>query len=514
MPTVEFFYSDLKGLLGRNLSTRELEEAVHFAKGEVDSLEGDLVKVDMKDTNRPDLWSVEGIARELRGHYGLEKGLPTYEVESTDIKLVVDRKVEGIRPKTVAAVVKELSFDDASIRQIIQLQEKITQTYGRNRSLVAIGIYDWSTLTPPIRYTTVRPDGIRFIPLDMDEELTPREILERHPKGREFGHLIGDYPEYPLMIDSLENVLSIPPIINSAFTGKVTEETKDVFIELTGHEIGRLSVALNVMVAALADRGGKPGSVEVIYHDGSIITPDFSPGSMTLEVEECNRILGLELTGVEMVKLLGRARYHAKLVDGKITAEYPGYRRDIMHPRDVMEDIAIAYDVNRMKPAPPEISTIGRVDEGEEFAELLRELMMGLGFQEVLTFSLTNKDNLFAKMNLEEETVCEIANPVSANWTVLRNWLLPSLMEFFAGNLHVEYPQKIYEVGDVVTLDEKAETKARNIKKLASAITNSVVSYEDIASVLDALLRNLGMEYQLTKARHSSFIEGRVVRYS
>ncbi|MFQ5815799.1 MAG: phenylalanine--tRNA ligase subunit beta [Candidatus Hydrothermarchaeaceae archaeon] len=514
MPTVEFFHSDLNRLLGRELSGGELEDVIHFAKGEVDSRDGDLVKVDIKDTNRPDLWSVEGIVRELKGHYGLEKGLPSYDVGSSGVKLLVDRKVEGVRPKTVAAVVKGLSFDDVSIRQTIQLQEKITQTYGRNRSLVAIGVYDWKTLTPPIRYTTVKPDGIRFVPLEMDEELTPREILERHPKGGEFGHLISEFPEYPLMIDSGDNVLSIPPIINSALTGKVTENTRDVFIEITGHEVGRISVALNVLVASLSDRGGTLGSVEVVYHDGSIVTPDFTPDKITLGVDECRRILGLEITGAEMVELLGRARYNAVIMDNGIKAEYPAYRRDVMHPRDVMEDIAIAYDLNKMKPVPPQISTIGRVDEGEEFAELVRELMMGLGFQEVLTFSLTNKENLFARMSLKGEDVCEIANPVSSNWTVLRNWLLPSLMEFFASNLHVEYPQRIYEVGDVLALDQKAETRARNVKRLACAITNSTVSYEDTASVLDSLLRNLGMEYRLVRAKHGSFIEGRAAEVS
>lgn len=511
MPTIEFFLSDFNRLLGKQLSAKELEDqAIQFAKGEVDSITGDLVKADMKDTNRPDLWSVEGIARELRGHYGMEKGIPNIRLEKSGVKLIVDRKVEGVRPKTVAAVVKGLSFDDVSIRQTIQLQEKITQTYGRNRSLVAIGVYDWNTLTPPIKYITVRPDGIRFVPLDMEKELTPKQILEMHPKGREFGHLINQYAEYPLMIDAKDTVLSMPPIINSALTGKVAEETRDVFIEITGHELARISVALNVMVAALDDRGGKLGSVEVVYHDGSIVTPDFSPGRISVSVDECRRILGLELTGKEMIELLGRARYDAKLNGDKITAEYPGYRRDIMHARDVMEDIAIAYGINRMKPAPPAISTLGKVDAGEEFAEMLRNLIVGFGFQEVITFSLTNKENLFARMNLKEEAVCEIANPVSSNWTMLRNWLLPSLMEFFAANLHVEYPQRIYEVGDVVVLDSKAETRTRNAKRLSCAITNGVVSYEDISSVLDALLRNLGLEYRLISTRHDSFIDGRV----
>ncbi len=515
MPTVEFYLRDLNALLGKQLSRQELEErAILFAKGEVERWEGDLVGVDIKDTNRPELWSVEGIARELKGHYGVEKALPKLEAKGSGVEVRVEKSVEAVRPKVVAAVVKGLAFDDASIKQAIQLQEKMAQTYGRNRSLVAIGVYDWSTLKPHIRYTTVKPDGIRFIPLGLEEEMTPAEILEKHPKGIEFGHLIKGFKEYPLLIDSAGNVLSIPPIINSARTGKITEDTRDVFIEVTGHQLERISVALNVLAAAFAERGGRVESVRVIYPNVTITTPDFTPREFELDVAECRRILGLELSAKEMVGLLEKARYSARALGGRIKVKYPAYRGDIMHQRDVMEDIAIAYELSRIPVEPPKLSTVGREDAVELFAESVRELMVGLGFQEILTFSLTNKDNLFSRMNMREESICEIANPVSSNWTALRNWLLPSLMEFLANNLHAEYPQRIFEVGDVLALDEKAETRTKNVKRLACAVSSSSVGYEEISSVLDALLRNLGVEYTLKSSEHGSFITGRAAEIS
>ncbi len=515
MPTVEFYLRDLSDLVGKRLSKEELEDrAILFAKGEVESWEGDLAKVDIKDTNRPDLWSVEGIARELRGHYGVERGLPKLDVKSSGVEMRIEKGVEAVRPKAVAAVVKGLTFDDASIKQIIQLQEKMTQTYGRNRSLVAIGVYDWSTLRPPIRYTTVKPDGIKFTPLGLEEELTPAEILEKHPKGIEYGHLIKDFKEYPLMIDSANNVLSMPPIINSARTGQIAEDTKDVFIEVTGHQLDRISVALNVIAAALAERGGRVESVRVAYPNGAVVTPDFASKKFELDVAECRRILGLELSNAEMVELLEKARYSARSLDGRIEVGYPSYRGDIMQQRDVMEDIAIAYELARIPAESPRLSTVGREDAAELFADSARELMVGLGFQEILTFSLTNKDNLFTRMNLKEESICEIANPVSSNWTALRNWLLPSLMEFLANNLHAEYPQRIFEVGDVVLLDEKAETRTRNVRKLACAISSGSAGYEDASSALDALLRSFGVEYKLKSIEHGSFIPGRAAEIS
>jgi phenylalanyl-tRNA synthetase beta chain len=510
MPKIDVSLDDLRTLMRTSISYDELEErGILFVKGEIEGFTEDTITVDIKDTNRPDLWSVEGIARELRGHYGTSEGLPEFKIGCSGISLDVDKKVEKVRPKTVGAVVKGLSFDEESIKQMIQLQEKIHMTYGRNREVTAAGVYDFDRIVPPVKYTTVKPDGIKFVPLDLEEELTPAEILEKHPKGREYAHLIDRFDEYPLMIDSTGNVLSIPPIINSVYTGKVSPETKNVFIELTGREVERLSVALNVLVAAFHDRGGEVLSVDVNYHNGTIVTPDMTPREFSIDAKECRKILGLDLKEDEMIGLLKRARYDAKSKKGKLLVKYPAYRNDIMHSRDVIEDIAIAYDVNKIEPRPPELSTIGSADPKEELCDTVRDVMVGLGFQEVLTFSLTNKENLLDKMNLKEGEICEIANPVSATWNTIRSWLLPSIMDFLRSNLHVEFPQKIFEVGDIVTIAGDEETGTKTKKKLACALSDGGAGYEDISSILDALLRSFGLYYDLKSKDHESFIEGR-----
>jgi phenylalanyl-tRNA synthetase beta chain len=210
-----------------------------------------------------------------------------------------------------------------------------------------------------------------------------------------------------------------------------------------------------------------------------------------------------------MTALLKKARYDAKSAGEKIEVKYPAYRNDIMHSRDVIEDIAIAYDINKVKPSPPEISTIGHADITEEFSDTIREVMTGLSFQEVLTFSLINKESLFTKMNMEEGEACEIANPISTTWNSIRSWLLPSIMDFLCANLHVEYPQKVFEVGDVVNIAPDEETGTKTKKKLACAVSDPDAGYEDISSILDALLRSLGIYYELKKHDHESFIKGR-----
>lgn len=509
MPTLEVSYSDLSKLIGKKLSIDELKQYILFAKAEVDDVKGDLIKIDSKDTNRPDLWSAEGIARELRGRLTKERGLPKYKIGKSNLVVNVDKKVSKVRPLTVCALAKNLKMDEATLSQLIQLQEKVAGTFGSGRKEVAIGVYDFSRIKPPIQYTTANLDK-KFVPLDFEEEMSIKEILEKHPKGMEFKHLVEGLKEIPIFIDSVGEVLSIPPIINSNFTGKVTEETKEVFIECSGFDFKFLVPALNVLVAALIDRGAKVEAVKVAYPGKVIYTPDMTPKKASVDVDFMNEISGLKLSPKEVAGLLEQARYEVKVKGKKIEVLYPAYRQDIMHPRDVAEDAIISFGYNRIEPELIKFKTKGEINKREVLAEKVIEKMVGLGFQEVLSYSLTNKDNLFKRMSLKEEEVVEIENPVSLNWNVFRSWMLPSLMEFYSNNQHVEYPQKIFEIGDVVLIDEKQETKTRDVRKMAAAIADSKVDYYDILAVLDAFMREQKKKYKLRKARHSSFIDGRV----
>jgi len=512
MPTIEVSRQDLCRLIGKDLSIKELEEVILYAKGEIDSIDNDKIKIDIKDTNRPDLWSVEGIAREIKSRITNDTGLPEYSVLSSPIVIKVDEKVNKIRPLTACGVVKNLNIDENILSQIIQLQEKVAGTFGRNRKEVAIGIYDLDKIKPPIKYTIVKPDEIKFVPLDYESELTPKQILAEHEKGKEFGHLLKDCKEYPIFIDSDNNVLSMPPIINSNYSGKVTEKTKNLFIECTGFQFKFLFTALNVMVTALADRGGIIESVKIIYPNNSIITPDLAPKKTFVDVDYINKISGLNLTKKEICTLLEQARYKPELKGNKIELLYPSYRQDILHQRDIVEDVIISFGYNKITPTIPKLPTVGSIDKLEQFSNTLSEIMIGFGLQEIMSYILTNKKNLFDKMRLEQEKVVEILNPISMNFNVFRTWLLPGLLEFLSRNKHVDYPQGIFEIGDVVLIDEEKETRTRDVRKIACAITNNKVNYSEASSILDALLKNINVNYKLKKTEHKSFIQGRCAK--
>ncbi len=519
MPTIEVEREDLEALLGQKLpeDPEKLDEILSFIKGEAKSVNEEEIHIDIKDSNRADLWSVEGIARALRGMLNIEKGLKRYEVVgSSGVKIVVDESLENIRPYIACAVVKGVKLSDAAIRHIMRFQDKMDQTYGRGRRRTSIGIYDFDLVSPPLRYTVSKPDETKFVPLGFDEELTLAEILEKHPKGIEYGYIVKPFNVWPIFIDSKDKVLSFPPIINSNDLGRVTVDTRNILVEVTGTKYKTVLYTLINVALALADRGGKIYSVEIHYPYeklGRVVTPNLETEKMRVNIEYIRKVVGIPLSSQEIVDLLERSRYGvSKITDKEVIVEIPCYRPDIMHPIDIVEDIAIAYDLNKMQPRWPQISTVGGLLEETQLRDLVRELMVGLGYQEVLTFTLTSPEVLFKRMNIPPERVVEIANPKVSSMTCLRNWLLPALMEFLSHNTHVEYPQKIFEVGYCVVYDENQINKSRDIEKLACVTIHSNASFSEAKSVLDALFTNLGLKYSLEEESHGSFIDGRAGR--
>ena len=500
MPTIEIDIEDLQNLLGKNLpdDLEELNEMLSYVKGEVKLRTETELHVEIKDSNRPDIWSVEGLARALKSFLGTELGPKRYRVAGdSGVEISVDSRLKEIRPYIACAVIKNLKLNDTIIKSLIHLQDKLDLTYGRRRRRTSIGLYDFGLIKPPLKYTVSKPDEIRFIPLGFDEELTLQEILEKHPKGIEYGDIVRKFPVWPILYDSEKNVLSFPPIINSNDLGRVTEETEEALIEVTGTRLDAVLNTLNMVAISMCDRGGEIYSAEIHYPYGDevVTTPKFFMEKMRLEFEYMEKVLGLKIKPEEIKDLLLKARFGVSSInDEEVVVEIPFYRIDIMHPIDLIEDIAIAYGYDRIKPRWKPPPTIGGLSPEREFYDLIRELMVGLGYQEVLTFTLTNPQNLFERMNLKQGEAIEVVNPKIVSFTHLRSWLLPSLMEFLSHNTHVDYPQKIFEVGTVVNLDEEFENRCRDIIKLACVTAHVDADFTEVKSNLNSLLMNIGLE--------------------
>ncbi len=517
MPTIDVDYAEFERMLGIELNKdlEKINDVLAFAKGEVklfDEKTG-MMSVEIKDTNRPDTWNIEGLVRTLRGFLGLDKGLRQYTAGKSLVEVYVDKRLEDIRPYIGCSIIKSVELTDALIQAMMQLQDKLDHTYGRNRRRTSIGLYDFDLIAPPLSYAVAKPTDASFVPLGLEKKMNLKEILKEHPKGLEYGSIVSRHPVYPILLDSKNKVLSFPPIINSNDLGKVTEQTRNILVEVTGTVHETVLNTLKIVTLSLIDRGGKAYSATVHYLQGNSteVTPSFETKHMDLNVEYANKILDLHLAPRQIAELLAKAGFGVeKLEKNHVTIQIPCYRIDIMHQIDLVEDVAIAYGYNNIKPFWRKLPTTGGSRPEQVFLGIARELMVGLGYQEVLTYNMTNPQNLFTKMNAKKQKIVEFANPKVQTLTCLRNWLLPSLMEFLSCNLHIEYPQRIFELGPVTVLDEKAETRTRDEDTLAVAVSHASASFTEMKSTLDALFMNLGLQWQIKETKHPSFIEGRV----
>ena len=507
MPTIDISLKDLENLTGKKLPKNEdqLNDTLMLAKTEVENILGDEIKINIEDSNRPDLWCVEGLARELKGALGIETGLKKYQINKSDYEVNVNKRLKNIRPFIACAVIKGSYMSDKLIKQVMQQQEKIDGTYGRNRKRTSIGLYDADLLKFPLNYTLTLPHENSFVPLQMKRELTPAQILENHPKGQEYAHLLKGLRAYPIFKDSQNKVLSMPPIINSNDLGQLTGKTKNILIEVTGTDYKAVNNVLRIMALTFADRGGKIYSVYIKYpYIRSNTTPDMSTTLWSIRPKELNQWLGTSFNDKQLKKIISKAGYWVKNSSGNtINLEAPSWRTDIMHAVDIYEDVAIMHGYNNLNPEPLDLPTSGNLSAKEKLSNKFRSLAIGYGAQEILNFTLTNKENLFNKMNLKEEKVVELENPVTNTYTCIRNWLMPGLLEFLSHNIKKEYPQRIFEVGDIVN------NKLNQEKRIAFAIAKKDANYTEIKQILDSLFANLGKAIKVRDVEHPSFITGR-----
>jgi phenylalanyl-tRNA synthetase beta chain len=498
MPVVTLYWDELEKLVGAD--RQEILNRLPMLGCDIERVEDDHLDVEFFP-NRPDLYSVEGVARALRGFLGIEKGLKTYKAEKAGWKIFVDKSVLDVRPRIVGCVVRGLEITDEVIRSLMEVQEDLHWTIGRNRRKMAIGVHDLSKVNFPLRYTAV-DSSFTFIPLDFDRTMSVGEILREHPKGRAYSFILAEKSVYPMIIDSKDEAISFPPIINAEKT-RVTEETKDLFIDVTGFD-ENVDRALNILACMLSDRGGRVESVEVVYPDRSEHTPDLKTREIEIDREEISSLLGFELRDEEIRDSLERMRFGCETGD-RIKVLIPPYRADIMHSWDIIEDIAIGYGYENIEPEYPPTNTMGETHRWNDIKELVKEVLTGLGFLEVITFTLTNEKIMYEYMNRRGERwkdFTPVMHPLTTEHTVVRTDLLPKLLELLSYNKHHEMPQRVFEVGDVVIGN-------KNRLRLAACITHARANFAEVRSYVQAVMRELNLKWDAKPSSDGAFIDGR-----
>lgn len=504
MPTVNLNRRVVEELIGKKVETDVLKERISMIGTDLKSIDENKIVVEIFP-NRTDMLGEQGFARAISSFMGINTGLRKYNVIKSDYRVNVDKSVSGVRPFTACAVVRGLELDNERIDEIIKLQEKLHITFCRNRKRGAIGIYPMEKITWPINYTAKQPSGISFIPLDFKQEMLADEILEKHPAGKEYGSLLEGMELYPIFIDSEGKILSMPPIINSELTGKVTEETTDVFIECSGFDINVMKQMINIITSAFADMDAEVYVVEVIYPEKGITTPDLEPRRMNLSIDYVNSLLGLKLSKKEVrkyVRMMGMDFVNKHVL-------FPAYRTDVLHPIDIVEDIAIAYGYNKFEPEIPNISTVGQEDAYALFQSKIAASLVGLGFLELNTRHISSRQLQEEKMLIENKLI-ELESPKAADIDVLRAQMLPGILDVLMHNKRHEYPQKVFEIGTVFHFDESTETNVGESVHLCAASAHAKADFTEVKQVLDYIFNLLGIGYIIHPVSRPSFIKGRV----
>ncbi|MEM4734689.1 MAG: phenylalanine--tRNA ligase subunit beta [Candidatus Thorarchaeota archaeon] len=498
-------------LLGGQVKIDQIEDALFLLKCESERLDDNTLAVEV-NPDRQDMLSTEGISRALRAFMGLGVVPARYQVRSSGKEVIVTRGLEKIRPFIACGVVRDIEISDEIIRDYMRLQERLTDTHGRNRRKASIGLYVFDQIVFPVTYSVSRPERIRFVPLGHEAPMSGPEILEKHDKGQLYGHIISGFSKWPILTDAEGKTLSLPPIINSNDIGRVTEDDRDIFVEVTGTHLQTVFQALNIMMTSFAEVGGRLESVKVLYPSGDVHeTPQLEPQRRKISTARINELTGLGLTDEETVRCLSRMCYGAQVTEqGVVSLEVPAYRTDIMHDVDVIEDVAIGYGFDRIEPSFPSTMTSGKLLPRTRLKNKVRDLMVGCSYQEIMNYIMTSPDVLNARMNRATPMI-SVANPKSSEYCVLRNALLPVLLDFASRNQHAGYPQRLFEVGDIVIPDSSKETRSLQVPSVSGLTIDDRVNLTQMMSEIAFVLRNLGLDgrFKFRASPHASFIEGR-----
>ncbi len=522
MPTISIFHQDLEQLLEQKADVGQVETWLSLVKGELkdhNPTNGEL-RIELQDSNRPDLWCVEGIARQIRIALDLTpRNYPFLTGRGrAKRRLMVLSGIEKVRPFVAGCTATGYHVTEEGLNQLIQTQEKLADIFGRKRQTVSIGVYRLPAISFPITYGLVKSEETRFTPLGFTEKMTPKEILTVHPKGLEYGSELADSDHVPLLWDKDGQVLSFPPIINSREVGEVKVGDTDLLVEVTGTDLAMVLLTINIFAVNLADRGALIDPIDVVYPYATamgktIKTPIDMSQSQRISLHAIEHALGTPLGSEAIQQALTGYGYQVKATRHTLSVKLPAYRHDLMHVMDVAEDVAISRGYNSFTPLMPANFSVGALSPLETLSDQIRDLMIGFGFQEMFSNILASRSEIIDRMRLsgtEHGHVVEIENAMSESYSCLRSSILPFLLRVEAASPRSFYPHQLFEIGEVALPDMGVDLGSKTVGTLAAIIAEPGSSFSDIHSYLDLLMYYLVRDYRLEPTTHRSYLEGRV----
>jgi phenylalanyl-tRNA synthetase beta chain len=500
MPVVTLYLDRLQRLVGKT-SKEKIISTLPFLGLDIEEQTDEYVRVEYSP-NRPDYATDFGIAAGLQGLLGIKKGLAKLDVKKGKYQLKADQSVRKVRPYITAIVAKEGNLDDETIRQLITLQEDLHFGIGRNRKKSSIGIHDLDKIEFPLCYTTATKEH-RFTPLGSETENSISEILQNTEVGIQYGELVENTEVVPVILDAKGNTISFPPIINSALT-TVSTSTQNLLVEVTATEKNAAEDTLAVVAATLQHAGFLLTSVQISGAGNT--TPSLKTKKMSLGVELANKILGLKLSSSIISTALKKCRLDALPKKNKIYCAIPRFRFDILGPMDLIEEVALGYGIENLKPTLPQSSAVGQKNTVTKQLDQLSKVMVGLGFTEALNSSLVSKNIQYGMTNRDSFGHIQLVESKSQEHTILRDMLLPSMLDTLSRNVHEQYPQKLFEIGTVFSADNPIKEEI----SLCCISAHKDANYSEIKSILQSALKTgFNIECETKTSTNFCFAKGK-----
>jgi len=501
MPVVTLYFDRINKILGKKIPKTKIVDTLPFIGLDIEEETNDHINVEYSP-NRPDYSTDYGIITGLQGLLGIKLGMPVLKIKSGKNVIKSDTTVSKVRPYVTAIEARNGTLDDETIRQIITMQEDLHNGLGRRRKKASIGIHDLEKIKFPLYYKTVARNH-SFVPLESNTSMTIKEILEKTETGKKYGHILEGKEKIPIMIDSVGNTISFPPITNAKLT-EINSKTRNLLVEVTATDKNAAEGVLAVVANALQISGFQLFSVKITGPNNS--TPSLKSRDLILEPELVNKTLGIDISSSLMIQSLKKSRLDAKMRGKKIVCTIPRYRTDIFGVMDLVEEVALGYGIQNFVPTIPPSVSAGERNGTTKILEIIRSLMIGLGYVEVMNFELTSKEILYEKTNKDSSKIISVADSKSQEHIILRDALLPGMMEVLSRNIHESYPQKIFEIG---TIFEKGPS-INEIVHLACLSSHKDVNFTEVKSVLQSLLKTgFNLTCDTIPQKEPMFVDGR-----
>ena len=504
MPVIELNLNRVKKIISGNVTKKRIVDTLPFLGLDIESQDGDKIRIEYSP-NRPDYSTDFGIALGLEGLLGIKKGIQKTNIKKQGkFEIKVDPSVSKIRPFVTGVIARNGTIDDETIKQLMNMQEDLHFGIGRKRKKSSIGLHDLDRISFPLNYTT-STRGHSFVPLNSESKHTIDQILSETEVGKNYGWILGDSKNVPIIVDSEGTTISFPPIINASVTA-VTTKTKNVLVEVTSLDKDAAEDMLSVVVAILQMAGFE--IIQLTISGGKNSTPRLNSRKIQYDTRLTEQILGLNISTSAMASSLKKCRLDAIQKGTKIQCTIPRYRFDVFGPMDIVEEIALGYGIDNLTPKLSPSQKLGEKSLMTKKLEIVSKITVGFGFTEALNSSLTSKKILFDFLNRDSSQMISVIDSKSQEHTILRDTILPGLIENLSKNIHESYPQKLFEVGTVFS-------KAKPIHEainLAGVIAYKESNYSEMKSILQSILKTgfkIDSKTKTPKDNVTTFANGR-----